>query len=103
MATSCIAFPPNFKGKGLHIFSLARAKRSGGRFCSLVFCAKEQRDTLSVYFSRGALSKSSEEHNISSVMGAKQSSQDDGRENLEALKEEIERLRKALSEEEEKK
>ena len=36
-------------------------------------------------------------------MGAKQSSQDDGRENLEALKEEIERLRKALSEEEERK
>ena len=34
-------------------------------------------------------------------MGAKQSSQDDGRENLEALKEEIERLRKALSSEEE--
>jgi phenylalanyl-tRNA synthetase alpha chain len=47
------AFPPNFKGKGLHIFSLARAKRSGGRFCSLVFCAKEQRDTLCVFFSRG--------------------------------------------------
>ena len=37
-------------------------------------------------------------------MGAKQSSQDDaGRENLDALKEEIERLRKALSEEEERK
>ena len=36
-------------------------------------------------------------------MGAKQSSQDDGRENLEALKEEIERLRKALSSEEEEK
>jgi hypothetical protein len=57
-----------------------------------------------VYFARGALSKSSEEYDISSVMGAKQSSQDDaGRENLDALKEEIERLRKALSEEEERK
>ena len=98
-----VAFPPNFKGKGLHIF--LRAQKEAVAFVLSSFALLEIRTQkssviLSIHISRtfkviGRVT--------SSVMGAKQSSQDDGRENLEALKEEIERLRKALSEEEERK
>ena len=102
MATS-YSFPPNFKGKGLHIFLRARKEAVAfvlSSFALLEIRAQKSSVILSIHISRtfkviGRVT--------SSVMGAKQSSQDDGRENLEALKEEIERLRKALSEEEERK
>lgn len=96
-----LLFPQTSREK-VYTSSHLRAQKEAGVAFVLSSFARKSSAILSLCIFLAGHFQSHRKSNTSSVMGAKQSSQDDaGRENLDALKEEIERLRKALSEEEE--